>query len=99
MNQFQKDAALKRGVVASKIVRVLHEAMILHVGWEFDSKGWLVECEDGKIMGITTNHGSVCVWHQNHMELDLKRAQDSAKEITAVLQLLVETKTQTKGKK
>jgi hypothetical protein len=97
MNQLQKDAALRCGIVKAKIMRVLLEATVMHVGWEFDNKGWVVECEDGSIVGLTTNHGAICAWKKGPMDIDaaLKRTRASANEIEACLQLLE----QTRGKK
>ena len=44
------------------VKRLIHEALILYEGWEMDNRGWIVEMEDGSILGFTTNHGGVCKW-------------------------------------
>lgn len=89
MNQHQKDWALRKGLVKTKIVNILHEATIMHVGWEADNKGWIVECADGKIKALTTNHGSVCQWSGQDMHEALERTRNSVLDIEAAIKLMV----------
>lgn len=89
MNQLQKSAALRKGLVKTKIVNILHEATIMHVGWEADNKGWIVECEDGGIKALTTNHGGLCTWSGKDMHEALKRTQNSLLDIEEAIRLMV----------
>lgn len=89
MNQPQKDAALRNGLVKTKIVNILHEATIMHVGWESDNKGWIVECEDGKIKALTTDHGSICQWSGQDMHDTLESTKQSLLDIEAAINLMV----------
>jgi hypothetical protein len=89
MNQLQKDTALRKGLVKTKIVKVLHEATIMHVGWEADNKGWIVQCEDGKVKALTTNHGRLCMWSGKDMHATLKQTQQSVAEIEEAINLMV----------
>lgn len=89
MNQRQKDIALSKGLVKTKIVKVLHEATIMRVGWEFDNKGWIVRCEDGLVKALTTNHGSICQWSGQEMHETLELTKQSLAEIEEAINLMV----------
>ena len=89
MNLRQKDAALRKGLIKTKIVQVLHEVTIMRVGWESDNKGWVVKCEDGKIKALTTNHGSLCQWSGKDMHETLELTKQSLAEIEEAINLMV----------
>jgi hypothetical protein len=89
MNQLQKDNALRKGLVKTKIVQVLHEATIMRVGWEADNKGWIVKCEDGTIKALTTNHGSLCQWSGKDMHDQLEETKLSMSELEEAIRLMV----------
>lgn len=89
MNLHQRDAALRKGLVKTKIAKILHEATIMHVGWESDNKGWIVQCEDGKIKALTTNHGSLCQWSGKDMHETLELTRLSVAELEEAINLMV----------
>ena len=88
LTQVMKDDALKRGVVKSKIVRVVYTAKILRDGWEMDNWGWIVETEKGKFLGLTTSHGSVCRWHKRTMLAYLKQLRAAITDVETASQFI-----------
>lgn len=59
------------------VKKILHEATILHNGWESDNYGWIVELENNRIVKITTSHGGHCVWSEEELIDSIKETQES----------------------
>ena len=76
----------KSGIPANKI---LHTCNILHEGWDTDNQGWIVELENGKVLGVTTNHNKIEVWEPKTILQNLSETINSAKTLTTALTLLL----------
>jgi hypothetical protein len=50
------------------VVEILHEATILHEGWEMDNRGWIVKLEGGEVRALTTSHGGPYLWTKEELE-------------------------------
>jgi hypothetical protein len=88
LSRSMMDEALKRGVVKSKIMRVLYTVKILRDGWEMDGWGWIVETEKGVIQGLTTSHGAICRWRKREMNAYIKQLTEATKDAQAAVDLL-----------
>lgn len=71
-----------------KIKKVLKEIVILQDGWESDSRGWIVELETSKIIGITTNHGDLIEWPEKEMDEYLEILESCTRDILHGLLLM-----------
>lgn len=69
-------------------VKIIHEAQILRAGWEMDNEGCVVECENGELVGLTTNHGGLCKWELNELRAQLVQTEASATALRKALELL-----------
>lgn len=65
--------------------QLLCTATILYEGWEMDNKGWIVELEDGRIIGLTTSHGSICLWDKEEAIQNLEHIEASAASLRKAL--------------
>ena len=72
-----------------RVAKILHTATVLHRGWELDNSAWVVEREDGTVLGITTCHSSHLVeWDREAAAAKLSETLASADSIRAALTLL-----------
>ena len=80
-----KNKAKYRGFEA--VNRIIHEASILHAGWEMDNEAWIVEMEGGEIVELTTSHGGICRWTRKEAEEKLAETEKSAESIRKALSM------------
>ena len=80
-----KEDAASRGL--GDIAEVLHEADILHAGWEMDNKAWIAKTVSGKVVALTTDHGGMYAWDRAEAEEKLAETEASAASIRRALEL------------
>lgn len=68
--------------------KVLHEAVVLHDGWDMDNLGWICLMADSSVQGFTTNHGSVCAWNLTDIDVDIKKTEESFHSLIKALRIL-----------
>lgn len=69
------------------VKNVLHTADIMHVGWEMDNAGYIVQMTDGTHLALTTNHGGVCAWTRQEAEEKLAETEASLASIRKALEI------------
>lgn len=83
--QFQIKAIELKGL--GKIKRVIHEAVVLHRGWEMDNYVYLVEMEGGKKKIITTSHGEWVEMSKKELIKKADETRNSLDDIESILDL------------
>jgi hypothetical protein len=78
-------AAEQRGY--GEVTAVLHEATVLHSGWEMDNQGWIVQLAQGGRAALTTEHGGVYLWTKADAEKKLAETEASAASLRKALEL------------
>lgn len=85
MDERLKERAKANGFGTVK--RVIHQATILHDGWEMDNRAWIVEMESGEVVALTTSHGGLYRWTRAEAEEKLAETEGSAASIRKALEL------------
>lgn len=74
--------------IEKKYGKVIFEFPIMHVGWDGDSAGYIVENGESKTL-ILTNHGSHYMASPTELELKIAEYQKNIMETKKALTLLV----------
>ena len=74
-------------------IKVLAEFEVMHIGWEMDNLGWIIETGAGLRLYVTTNHGRPAVWPAIELQNNLarhERVTDGLRKAVALLNLAPE---------
>lgn len=75
---------------SKKITKILYEFEIMWVGWEIDSKGWIVQCDDNTKRIVMTNHCTPYFATENDLISKIKDYQGAIDNTKKAIEILLD---------
>ena len=67
-------------------MKIVFEAVVMHVDWGMDNKVWVVEHENGKRELLTTSHGGEYIMSIDELNKKLKETAESLSGLMKIKQ-------------